>query len=159
MADAGTSLHDGDQIKTMFAEELDRHAGTLMALNISAWSIRNPLPSIVFSIILLVLRLGQLHQARGDAAAERRHPGDLGRGLAIRRRRPSELESQVTKTIEDGVSGVEGVRHISSSITDGLSRDHDPVRARDQHRPRAERRQGRRHPRAAPTCRRTSTSR
>lgn len=26
-----------------------------MALNISAWSIRNPLPSIVFSIILLVL--------------------------------------------------------------------------------------------------------
>ena len=34
---------------------------------------------------------------------------------------PSELESQVTKTIEDGVSGVEGVRHISSSITDGLS--------------------------------------
>ena len=24
VADAGTSLHDGDQIKTMFAEELDR---------------------------------------------------------------------------------------------------------------------------------------
>ncbi|MGH6704344.1 MAG: efflux RND transporter permease subunit, partial [Bradyrhizobium sp.] len=34
---------------------------------------------------------------------------------------PAELESQVTKTSEDGVSGVEGVRHISSSITDGLS--------------------------------------
>ena len=31
------------------------------------------------------------------------------------------MNSQVTKTIEDGVSGVEGVRHISSSITDGLS--------------------------------------
>ena len=31
------------------------------------------------------------------------------------------MKSQVTKTIEDGVSGVEGVRHISSSITDGLS--------------------------------------
>ena len=34
---------------------------------------------------------------------------------------PSELEAQVTKTIEDGVSGVEGVKHIASSITDGLS--------------------------------------
>ena len=34
---------------------------------------------------------------------------------------PAELEAQVTKTIEDGVSGVEGVRHIASSITDGLS--------------------------------------
>jgi multidrug efflux pump subunit AcrB len=34
---------------------------------------------------------------------------------------PAELESQVTKIIEDGVSGVEGVRHITSSITDGMS--------------------------------------
>ena len=34
---------------------------------------------------------------------------------------PSELEGQVTKSVEDAVSGVEGVRHIRSSITDGLS--------------------------------------
>ena len=34
---------------------------------------------------------------------------------------PSELELQVTKIIEDGVSGVENARHISSKITDGLS--------------------------------------
>ena len=65
--------------------------------------------------------LGELHQARGDPAAERRHPGDLGRRLAIRRGARRSWKSQVTKTIEDGVSGVEGVRHISSSITDGLS--------------------------------------
>ena len=36
-------------------------------------------------------------------------------------KRVAELEAQVTKTVEDGVSGVEGVRHIASSITDGLS--------------------------------------
>ena len=34
---------------------------------------------------------------------------------------PAELEAQVTKTIEDGVSGVEGVRHVTSSVTDGIS--------------------------------------
>ncbi len=34
---------------------------------------------------------------------------------------PAELEAQVTKIIEDGVSGVQGVRHIESSITDGIS--------------------------------------
>jgi hypothetical protein len=27
VADAGSSLHDGDQIKTMFADELDRTRG------------------------------------------------------------------------------------------------------------------------------------
>jgi multidrug efflux pump subunit AcrA (membrane-fusion protein) len=26
VADAGSSLHDGDQVKTMFADELDRRA-------------------------------------------------------------------------------------------------------------------------------------
>jgi multidrug efflux pump subunit AcrB len=91
-----------------------------MALNISAWSIRNPLPSIVFSIILLVLgwvsftRLAVTRLPSADIPVISVAVSQFGAA-------PAELESQVTKTIEDGVSGVEGVRHISSSITDGLS--------------------------------------
>lgn len=91
-----------------------------MALNISAWSIRNPLPSIVFSIILLAL--GWI--SFGKLAVTRLPSADIPViSVAVSQfgAAPSELESQVTKTIEDGVSGVEGVRHISSSITDGLS--------------------------------------
>ena len=42
-----------------------------MALNISAWSIRQPLPSIVLSIILLALGWMSFMQAAGDAAAQR----------------------------------------------------------------------------------------
>src|SRR5438309_4944053 len=91
-----------------------------MALNISAWSIRNPLPSIVFSIILLILgwisftKLAVTRLPNADIPVISVAVSQFGAA-------PSELESQVTKTIEDGVSGVEGVRHISSSITDGLS--------------------------------------
>ena len=91
-----------------------------MALNISAWSIRNPLPSIVFSIILLVLgwvsftKLAVTRLPSADIPVISVAVSQFGAA-------PSELESQVTKTIEDGVSGVEGMRHISSSITDGLS--------------------------------------
>src|SRR5580698_8113261 len=91
-----------------------------MALNISAWSIRNPLPSIVFSIILLVLgwvsftKLAVTRLPNADIPVISVAVAQFGAA-------PAELESQVTKTIEDGVSGVEGVRHISSSITDGLS--------------------------------------
>jgi multidrug efflux pump subunit AcrB len=91
-----------------------------MALNISAWSIRHPLPSIVFSIILLVLgwvsftKLAVTRLPSADIPVISVAVSQFGAA-------PSELESQVTKTIEDGVSGVEGVRHISSSITDGLS--------------------------------------
>jgi len=91
-----------------------------MALNISAWSIRNPLPSIVFSIILLLLgwisftKLAVTRLPSADIPVISVAVSQFGAA-------PAELESQVTKTIEDGVSGVEGVRHISSSITDGLS--------------------------------------
>src|ERR1700761_4854411 len=91
-----------------------------MALNISAWSIRNPLPSVVFSIILLVLgwvsftKLAVTRLPAADIPVISVAVSQFGAA-------PAELESQVTKTIEDGVSGVEGVRHISSSITDGLS--------------------------------------
>jgi multidrug efflux pump subunit AcrB len=34
---------------------------------------------------------------------------------------PSEIENQVTKVVENAVAGVSGVRHITSSVTDGLS--------------------------------------
>src|ERR1700748_539952 len=91
-----------------------------MGLNISAWSIRNPLPSVVFSIILMVLgwlsfnKLAVTHLPSADIPVISVAVAQFGAA-------PAELESQVTKVIEDGVSGVEGVRHIKSSITDGLS--------------------------------------
>ncbi|MBI5133071.1 MAG: efflux RND transporter permease subunit, partial [Rhodopseudomonas palustris] len=91
-----------------------------MGLNVSSWSIRHPLPSIVFSIILLLL--GWISFTK--LAVTRLPSADIpviSVAVAQFGAAPAELEAQVTKTIEDGVSGVEGVRHIASSITDGLS--------------------------------------
>jgi multidrug efflux pump subunit AcrB len=91
-----------------------------MALNISAWSIRQPLPSVVFSIILLILgwmsftKLAVTRLPNADIPVISVAVAQFGAA-------PAELESQVTKIIEDGVSGVENVRHITSNITDGLS--------------------------------------
>src|SRR5438046_3280568 len=91
-----------------------------MALNISAWSIRNPLPSVVFSIILLILGWVSFTKLAVTVPPSADIPV-ISVAVAQFGAAPAELESQVTKTIQDGVSGVEGVRHISSSITDGLS--------------------------------------
>ena len=91
-----------------------------MALNISAWSIRKPLPAIVFSVILLVLgwtsftRLPITRLPNADIPVVSVVVTEFGAA-------PAELEAQVTKPIEDAVSGVEGVRNIASSITDGVS--------------------------------------
>lgn len=91
-----------------------------MALNISAWSIRRPLPSIVMSIVLLalgwtsILKLPVTRLPGADIPVISVAVSQFGAA-------PAELEPQVAKTIEDGLSGIEGVRHIASSITDGLS--------------------------------------
>ena len=91
-----------------------------MALNISAWSIRRPLPAIVLSIILLLLgwvsfmRLPVTRLPAADIPVISVVVTQFGAG-------PSELEAQGTKFIEDSVSGVNGVQHIESKITDGVS--------------------------------------
>ena len=113
-----------------------------MALNISAWSIRNPLPSVVFSIILLVLgwisftKLAVTRLPSADIPVISVAVSQFGAA-------PAELESQVTKTIEDARLRRRG--RAAHHLLDHRRRvgHHDPVRAGDQHRPRAQRRQGR----------------
>ena len=91
-----------------------------MSFNISAWAIRQPLPSIVLAIILLMLgwssfvRLPVTQMPATDFPVVSVVVTQFG---AV----PSELEGQVTKFIEDSVSGIEGVHHIGSQITDGAS--------------------------------------
>ena len=88
-----------------------------MALNISAWSIRHPLPSVVFSIVLLALgwisftKLAVTRLPSADIPVISVAVSQFGAA-------PAELESQVTKTIEDGVSGVEGVSHFCGPTFD-----------------------------------------
>ena len=91
-----------------------------MALNVSAWSIRQPLPAIVFSIVLLALgwmsflKLPITRLPNADIPVVSVVVVEFGAA-------PAELEAQVTKPIEDAVSGVEGVHNIISTITDGVS--------------------------------------
>src|SRR5262249_37448607 len=93
---------------------------TWMALNISAWSIRSPLPSIVGAIVIMFLgwvgfnKLPITRLPNVDLPVISVTITQFGAA-------PAELESQVTKLVEDAVSGVEGVRHIHSSLTDSVS--------------------------------------
>ncbi|MGF3023270.1 efflux RND transporter permease subunit [Methylobacterium aquaticum] len=91
-----------------------------MSLNVSSWAIRKPLPSILVSLILLILGWSSFTKLPITRLPSADIP-IISVAVAQFGAAPAELETQVTKTIEDGVSGVEGVRHISSTITDGIS--------------------------------------
>ena len=91
-----------------------------MNFNFSAWSIRNPIPSIVLFIVLVMLGVQSFR-----ALPITRFPNidvpviaiSVSQGGAT----PVELEAQVTKPIEDAVAAVNGVKHITSTLTDGVS--------------------------------------
>jgi hydrophobe/amphiphile efflux-1 (HAE1) family protein len=91
-----------------------------MNWNISAWSIRTPVPSLVLFMVLIALG----YVSFGQLAITRFPNIDLPivqvrvyqSGAA-----PSELEVQVTKKIEDAIAGVNGVKHQTSAVTEGSS--------------------------------------
>ena len=91
-----------------------------MAVNFSSWSIRHPLPPIVVAGALIMLgiisfnRLPITRMPNVDAPVISVTVTQFGAA-------PAELESKVTKNIEDAVSSVPGVRHINSLISDGMS--------------------------------------
>ena len=88
--------------------------------NISAWSIRNPIPVILLFLVLTiagVVGFGTMGiNNNPDVEAPIIYVGAGRPGAA-----PSELETQVTRLIEDAVVGLGGVKSIDSTVGDGYS--------------------------------------
>ncbi|MDZ8241739.1 MAG: efflux RND transporter permease subunit [Nostoc sp. ChiQUE01a] len=91
-----------------------------MSFNISAWSIKKPVPTIVLFLILTVLgwfsfmSLGIDTNPNIDVPAVLVKVTQPGAG-------PTELESQVTKKIEDAVAGLGNIDNMISKVSDGNS--------------------------------------
>ncbi|MEM9218479.1 MAG: efflux RND transporter permease subunit [Cyanobacteria bacterium P01_F01_bin.150] len=89
-------------------------------MNISAWSIRNPIPTIVLFLCLSFggwLGFTQLEiddTPNIDISVVNVTVTQQGAG-------PAELESQVTKVIEDAVASIDNVDSIRSTVNDGVS--------------------------------------
>ena len=116
VARAAAFLRAGDRVRAV----AELAGGRAMRINVSAWSIRRPIPAIVAFAVLMLLGIVSFRQM-----AITKFPNiDIPivqivitqSGAA-----PSELESQVTKKVEDAVSNVNGVWHMISTVTDGSS--------------------------------------
>jgi multidrug efflux pump subunit AcrB len=89
-------------------------------MNFSAWSIRNPLPPILLFIVLMALgvtsfmRLPVTRFPNIDIPLVSVVVADPGVA-------PTELETQVTKTVEDAVANISGVKNVISTVNEGRS--------------------------------------
>lgn len=92
----------------------------MRSLNISAWSIRNPIPPIVLVLGLLFAGLVAYNRLPINQLPNIEFPvytvTVVQAGAS-----PSELETQVTRRIEGALSGIDGVKRVTSNITQGVS--------------------------------------
>lgn len=91
-----------------------------MALNVSAWSIRKPIMSLVLFSVLIIIGIFSFRTLPITRFPNIDVP-IISVAITQSGAAPAELETQVTKKVEDAVAGVSGVKHITSSITDGTS--------------------------------------
>ena len=91
-----------------------------MSFNVSGWSIRRPIPTLVLFLVLTLAGLVSFGQLGVDLNPNIDVPvvvvavNQTGAG-------PEELETQITKNVEDAVAGLGNIDEIRSTITDGSS--------------------------------------
>ena len=91
-----------------------------MKWNISAWCIRNPIPPIILFVLLTVYgalsftSLGIEEEPNIDQPWVTVSVSQSGAA-------PAELETQVTRKIEDAVAGLSNVKHVYSHVNSGTS--------------------------------------
>ena len=88
--------------------------------NISRWAILNPIPVILLFLLLTLSGIVGFSSMRINDNPDVDLPlvvVNASRPGAA----PTELETQVTRLIEDSIAGLGQVRHISSTVGDGFS--------------------------------------
>jgi len=89
-------------------------------MNISAWSIRNPVPTIVLFLVLTLAGLVAFPMLGIDENPNIDIPA-VTVTVSQPGADPAELETQVTKRIEDAAAGLGNIDEIISTVTDGSS--------------------------------------
>ncbi|HEX6865994.1 MAG TPA: efflux RND transporter permease subunit, partial [Caulobacteraceae bacterium] len=91
-----------------------------MLRNISSWSIRNPVPTLLLFLVLTLAGLVGFSRMRVNNFPDVEFPmvvvSASEPGAA-----PTEVETQVTRIIEDQLTGLSGVRHLRSTVAEGVS--------------------------------------
>ena len=87
-------------------------------MNVSAWSIRNPIPSIMLFIMLTVVGL------MGFVGMKIQNFPDIDLptitvNAALPGAAPAQLETEVARKLENAVASLQGIKHIYTKVQDG----------------------------------------
>ena len=89
-------------------------------MNFSAWSINRPLPAILLFILLTLVGLFGFQQLAVSRFPDVSYPG-ITVTVALPGATPSQLETEVTRKVEDSVASLADINKLVSTVTEGSS--------------------------------------
>lgn len=91
-----------------------------MAINFSAWSINRPLPAILLFILLGIVGLVGFQQLAVSRFPDIAYPG-VTVTVVLPGATPNQLETEVTRKIEDSIATLPEINKIISTVVEGSS--------------------------------------
>ncbi len=89
-----------------------------MNINVSAWSIRNPIPACMLFVLLTLGGLMAFKQMKVQNFPDMDLPIVVV-SAALPGASPSQLENDVARKIENAIATLQGLKHVTTTLTDG----------------------------------------
>ncbi|HET7845402.1 MAG TPA: efflux RND transporter permease subunit, partial [Xanthomonadales bacterium] len=89
-------------------------------MNFSAWAIRRPLPALMIFFVLTVAGLYGFHKLAIARFPDVTFPM-VTVSVALPGASPSQLETEVTRRVEDSVATIENIKRVMSNVNEGVS--------------------------------------
>ena len=92
----------------------------MAAMNVSAWSIRNPIPGVLLFIMLTLIGLMSFRAMKIQNFPDIDLP-TVTVTASLPGASPAQLETEVARKIENSIATLQGVKHIYTTVQDGSS--------------------------------------
>ncbi len=89
-------------------------------MNFATWAIREPIPPVVLFIVLALGGLYAFNRLSIQDMPDMEFPAVIVTA-AMQGASPSQLETEVTRKIENAIANIEGIESISSTVSEGVS--------------------------------------
>src|SRR3954462_12491805 len=88
-------------------------------MNVSAWSIRNPIPALMLFVMLSFAGLLSFNAMKAQNFPDIELP-TVTVTAALPGAAPSQLETDVGRKLENSIATVQGLKHITTKVQDGV---------------------------------------
>ncbi|MFZ1445720.1 MAG: efflux RND transporter permease subunit, partial [Candidatus Dechloromonas phosphoritropha] len=89
-------------------------------MNVSAWSIRNPIPAILLFVMLTLLGVMAFHAMKIQQFMDVDLPTVVVTA-SLPGAAPAQMETEVARKIENSVATLQGIKHIYTKVQDGTA--------------------------------------